>query len=102
MRSESVHDRQATPSGDVIDCRAGTLDVLRRVEARRGIDEIDHVIADTPALLWTRLVGRDVEPLVHLARIGDDDLSVEAQRELKRETRLADARRPDDDGDLGQ
>jgi hypothetical protein len=44
-----------------------------------------------------RLVGGDVQTLVHLAGIGHDDLAVEVQRKGEREGRLADAGGPDDD-----
>src|ERR1700687_4467178 len=75
---------------------ATPLDVLGRVEGRRGIDEVDHVVMHLPALLFARLVGRDVEPLVHLARVGDDDLTPDLQRQVECPRGLADARRPDD------
>jgi len=54
------------------------------------------VIAHAPALLVARLVGRDVQALVDLSRVGDDDLAVELQRDLEGDARLADAGRSDD------
>jgi hypothetical protein len=53
------------------------------------------VVPDSPPLVRAWLVGRDVQPLVHLARVGDDDLAADFERELESERRLADACRPD-------
>ena len=72
------------------------------VEVGGRVDEIDHVIAHATPLLLTGLVGRDVEALVDLARIGDHDLAVKLEREVEGELRLPDAGRSDDYQDLGQ
>ena len=83
---------------DVVDGCASTLDILGRVERQSGIDEVDHVVANSPALLRARLVGRDIQALVHLARVRDDDLATDFERELESQRGLADAGRPDDHG----
>jgi hypothetical protein len=80
----------------MVDGGASALDILGGVEARRGVDEIDHVIPHAAALLIARFVGRDVEALVNLARVGDDDLAPELERHLEGQRGLADACRPDD------
>jgi hypothetical protein len=59
------------------------------------------VIADFAPMLRWRLVRRDVETLVYLPRVGDDDLSAELERKTKRDLRLSDAGRADDDGNYG-
>jgi hypothetical protein len=70
---------------DVFDGLARTLDILRRVEVARRIDEIDHVIADLLAPLGAWFIGRDVEALVDLSRVRHDYLAVESPRQLKRQ-----------------
>jgi len=59
------------------------------------------VVADLAPLLGARLVGRDVEALVNLPRVGHHDLAAELTREVEGELRLADAGGPDDDRDRG-
>jgi len=56
------------------------------------------VIANPLSVLVTGLVGRYVQSLIYLARVGDHDLAVEPQREVESELRFPDAGRTDDDG----
>jgi hypothetical protein len=71
----AFHDRLLSASLDVCNRLARALDVLRRVEIGRRVDEVDHVIPDLLSLLRAGLVGRDIEPLIDLTRICHDDLA---------------------------
>ena len=75
---------------------------MRGVEGRSWINEVDHVVADTTALLGRGLVGGDVQTLVHLPRIGDDYLTTQLQRQVEGQPGLADAGWTDDDRDGSQ
>ena len=90
-------DRHAATRRDIGDCGSSAFDVFGGVERRRGIDEIDHVVAHALPLLRAGLVGGDVQALVHLARVSNHDLAAELQRKLIRNRGLADAGGSDDD-----
>jgi len=57
------------------------------------------VVTDATSLLGTRLVGRDVQALVDLTRIGDHDFAIKPKREVESELRLPDPGRTDNDRD---
>ena len=100
VKHRAAFDNRRLAAGhDVVDGDARAVHVLRRIEGELRIDEVDHVVTDYLPLLGRRLVGRDVEHLVDLPRVGDDDLAAQPLRELECDRRLADARRPDDDDD---
>ena len=98
-----LHDRDTPTREDVLDRSVRAFHVLSCVEARGRIDEIDHVIAHAPAMIRRRLVGRDVEPLVDLAGVGDHDLAAQRHRDLEGQPGLADGGGSDydDDGTCG-
>jgi hypothetical protein len=54
------------------------------------------VVAHPLAILGQRLVGGDLKSAVDLARVGDDNFTVQRQGKLEGDSRLADRRRPDD------
>jgi len=55
------------------------------------------VIGNRRPVFRTRLVGRDIKALVDLLRIGDDDLTIQLEREPKGKLRLSDPGRSYDD-----
>src|SRR5258708_5358394 len=94
----ALGDRHASALLATSNGMASSLDVLARVESLRRLDEADHVISDALSSFRTRLIGRDVQPLVDLLRVGHHDLATELKGQSKGEMRLSDAGRTDDDG----
>src|SRR5204863_9724564 len=97
----TLDDGELAARGDVVDGSARPDNVLGGIEIGGRVDEVDHVIPHAPSLLVAGLVGRDVEALIDLPRVGDHDLSVEPQRELEGELRFPDPGGSDDDRDSG-
>src|SRR5258708_2028971 len=89
------------PRATMSSMAARALDIFGRIESCRRVDEIDHVIAHPSPVFGAWFIGRDVESLVHLPRVGDDDLTTGPEGQLERQGRLANACRADDDGNAG-
>jgi len=58
------------------------------------------VIGNARTVFRARLVGGDIKAPVDLLRIGDDDFTVQRERESKGKFRLSDPGRSDDNRDV--
>ena len=68
--------------------RARTHAPRREVVSIERRPDVEQVVRHAAALLAGRLCGADVEPLVHLHRVGRDDLAIQPQRQLHAQRRL--------------
>ncbi len=64
------------------------------------IEDVDKMVGHSPALDDVRLGDADVHAPIEVARVGVDDLPIEAQAELNPELCLADSGRPGNDDEL--
>src|SRR5262249_58980926 len=78
----ALHDRELATSRDAGDGAGGGLHELEGGVCGARIGDTDQVVANLAHGLRRRLVGGDVEPVVHLARVAHDDLAVACTRAL--------------------
>ena len=76
----SGHDRQTTPGGHGLDDLVGVPDIVSCAVIPIRVGAVDQVVCHALAKGRRRFCSPGVEPLVHLHRIGADDLSSEAFR----------------------
>src|SRR5690606_28397245 len=90
-------DREFPPPVNLLDRLVGQLLVLGYVETLVGLDDVDKVMGHPFPLGGGRLVGADVEALVHLHGVGSHHFASEAQGELDGNLGLAHRGWPHDD-----